>query len=55
MNKSKKIILIMKVFLPILIKGIVQLYENVVDAMSENNIKVNNEMKEVINDKHINA
>lgn len=55
MNKTKKIVLILKVFLPILVKGIVQLYENVVDAMDENNMKINYEMKEALDDKHFNA
>lgn len=55
MNKTKKIVLILKVFLPILVKGIIQLYENVVDALDDNNVRINNEMKEVLNDKHTNA
>lgn len=55
MSKNKKIILAMKVFLPLLIKSIINLWEQVTDAYSEQNQDIAKTTRSIIDDQHFNA
>ena len=47
MNKTKKIILTLKVFVPILVKGLLNLWQEIMEAYEENNVKQLNLMGEL--------
>ena len=48
MSKWKKTYLAIKVFLPILIKGILELWNQIMEAYEENNLKQLHETAEIV-------
>ena len=48
MSKWRKVLLALKVFLPILVKGVIDLWNEILDAYEENNIAQLNQIGEKV-------